>query len=397
MRRSLAAMSLVSVCLGAVALTAATGVLDRDGGEATAASSAAKKRNVALVANAFAGTVDVIEQRSLHRVERIDVAPDYRDCVGDAAPGDAAECVAQNQLSAEGTLILVDDVAASPDGRILYASRPSLGDVAAFRLKTERLLWRVGITGQRPDHLALSPDGARLLVSAREAHGVEVIDTRSATVVDRFPAGHRPHGNEYSEDGEHVYNGSIGHGMAANAEECRCWLTIVDAETMDVERVIEFDQGVRPFAVMPEGNRTYIQLSRLNGLVEYSLAEDRALRTLRLPLTEGATPPGPDADPRAATHHGIALNDDRTKICAAGSISDYVAIVRRRSLSVKAIIPVGDEPAWATSSVNGRYCFVPNKQSDDVSVISYREAAEVARIEVGEHPNRIRAARVRLP
>jgi YVTN family beta-propeller protein len=384
---------LAGLSLTAVAATAAMVAPGRGAGEAPAT----KRLSVILVANSFDGTVDVISQRSFRRLERIDVAPDYRECVGNATTGDEADaCVVDNQLSADGLVILLDDLQISPDDRILYVSRPSLGDVVAFNLKTERLLWRVEVSGRLPDHLALAPDGSRLLVSARGADIVEVIDTRSATIVDQFPTGVRPHGNEYSEDGKLIYNGSIGEGMAP-ADECGCWLTIVDTETMDVKRVLEFEQGIRPFVVMPNGNKAYIQLTHLPGFVEYSLRRARPVRSVQLPVPDETTLIDPESDPRASTHHGIALNDDRTKICAAASISDYVAIVRRRALSVKGIVPVGDEPAWATSSDDGRYCFVPNRDSDDVSVISYRKPREIARIEVGDHPKRIRTARVPVP
>jgi DNA-binding beta-propeller fold protein YncE len=388
----------VLAALGLTAIAAAISVIGvRPGaGEASATRPGERGRDVFLVANAFDGTVDLFGQRSLRRVEQIDVAPDYRQCVGSATtPGDAASCVVDNQLSADGILLLNDDLRVSPGGRVLYVSRPSLGDVAAFDLRTEQMLWRVAVAGLHPDHLALSPDGTRLLVSAKSADVVEVIDTRSATIVDRFPTGDSPHGNDYSEDGELVYNGSMGRGTS-DAMPCRCWLTVVDAETMDVERVIEFDQGIRPFVVTPNGSTAYIQLTLLHGFVEYSLEHERVLRTVQLPLTDETTLLDPGADRRLSTSHGIALNDDGTKICAAETVSDYVAIVRRQSLSVKGIVPVGDEPAWATSSDDGRYCFVPNRESDDVSVISYRKAVEVARIEAGDHPRRIRTARVRL-
>lgn len=389
--------SAVLVGLGLTAVVAAGAIRVNGTDEASAIRPEEKKRDVFLVAHAFEGTVDVISQRNFKRVKRIDVAPDYRECVSNAAaPGEADACVADNQLSAQGTLILLDDLRPSPDGRILYVSRPSLGDVAAISLKTEDLLWRVDVSGRLPDHLALSPDGTRLLVSAKSADVVELIDTRSATIVDRFPTGDSPHGNDYSEDGELVYNGSIGRGTAPDGTPCRCWLTIADAETLDVKRVIEFDQGVRPFVVMPNRRKAYIQLTFLHGFVEYSLKQERPLRTVQLPLTEETTLLAPGSGPSASTHHGIALNHDQTKICAAATVSDYVAIVRRRSLSVKRIIPVGEEPAWATSSDDGRYCFVPNRESDDVSVISYRKAKEVARIEAGDHPRRIRTARMAI-
>jgi hypothetical protein len=385
---------LAALCLTAVGAAVAGHV---GGATGKAASRPTAKHDVFLVANAFAGTIDLFSQRSLAHLERIDVATDYRECVSAAgSPGEAAGCVADNQLAAEATLILLDDLRVSPDGRVLYVSRPSLGDVVAFSLRTERPLWRVTVAERLPDHLALSPDGATLLVSAKSADVVQVIDTRTAAIVDRFPTGESPHGNEYSEDGELVYNGSIGRRRASDGPPCRCWLTIADAATMDVERVIEFDQGVRPFHVMPHGNRAYIQQTFLHGVVEYSLRRERPLRTLQLPLTDESTLLDPNTDPRASTNHGLALSPDRTKICAAATVSDYVAIVRRRSLSVKGAVPVGEEPAWAASSDDGRYCLVPNRASDDVSVISYRRAEEVARLPAGDHPRRIISARVRL-
>lgn len=365
--------------------------------EASANASGDAKRDVLFVPSVD-GTVDVIDQHGFRRVERIDAAPDYRQCVGSATnPGEAAACLADNQLAAEGLLILLDDLRVSPNGRTIYVSRPSLGDVVAIDLRTEELLWHVEVSGNHPDHLALSPDGRRLLVSAKSADLVEVINTRKARIVDSFPTGESPHGNDFSDDGELVYNGSLGRGPAPDGAPCRCWLTIVEAGTMDVRRVIEFDQGVRPFVVMPNGKTAYIQLTFLHGFVEYSLEEERVLRTVELPFAEGVAPLDPASDPRASTNHGIAINAARTRICAAATLSDYAAIVRRRSLAVKHVVPVGKQPAWATSSDDGRFCFVANRESDDLSVISYRTGSELARVPVGDNPRRMRTATVRLP
>lgn len=383
---------LIAAGLTAAAATVAVGDARAPGG----GDATGTRRGVALVANAFDGTVDLIDQRSLRRIGRIDVAPDYRRCVAaGGAAGAFGSCVVDNELAARGVLILVDDLRVSPDGRMLYVSRPSLGDVAAFSLRTERRLWRLDVPGRYADHLALSPDGTRLVVSDRGLDVVHEVDTASVSITDRFATGDTPHGNEYSEDGERVYNGSMGQGMAP-AAECGCWLTIADADTLDVRRVIEFDQGVRPFVVMPNGGRAYIQLTHLPGFVEYDLRRERPLRTMRLPVPDQSTLLEPDSSPPAATHHGIAVDGDRRTICAAATISDYAAIVRRRSLSVKGIVHVGDEPAWASWSGDGRYCFVANRDSDDVSVVSLRRPREVARIDVGDHPVRIRMARVRL-
>jgi DNA-binding beta-propeller fold protein YncE len=164
-----------------------------------------------------------------------------------------------------------------------------------------------------------------------------------------------------------------------------------------VRKVIDFRRGVRPFVVLPNNRIMYVQLSFFHGFIEYDLQRVRRLRTVNLPLSEEAQQMDRSDYPLDSAHHGLAINSDYTKICDAGTVSDYVAIVWRRSLKVQRIIPVGDKPYWATSSLDGRYCFVSNSDSDNVSVISYERATEVARFRVGDHPQRIRMAAVRMP
>jgi DNA-binding beta-propeller fold protein YncE len=98
----------------------------------------------------------------------------------------------------------------SHDGRYLYVSRPSLADVVAFDLRTREIVWRTKVDGNRADHMAISPDGTRLLVSASTAKVVDVIATGSGAIVARFPSGDQPHENNYSRDGKLIYHASIG-------------------------------------------------------------------------------------------------------------------------------------------------------------------------------------------
>lgn len=55
--------------------------------------------------------------------------------------------------------------ATSHDGRTLYVSRPSLADVVAIDLGTRQIVWRVRVEGFRSEHMGISPDGTRLLVT----------------------------------------------------------------------------------------------------------------------------------------------------------------------------------------------------------------------------------------
>jgi len=64
---------------------------------------------------------------------------------------------------------LVDDLFSSPDGTLLYVSRPNFANITAINLRTGRIVWRVGVAGYRSDHMAISADGSRLVVSASTA------------------------------------------------------------------------------------------------------------------------------------------------------------------------------------------------------------------------------------
>jgi hypothetical protein len=75
-------------------------------------------------------------------------------------------------------------------------------------------------------------------------------------------------------------------------------------------------------------------------------------------------------------------------------MSDYAAIVHRDDFSYR-IAGTGTKPYWATNSADGRYCFVSFSGDDAVGVFDYASEREVARIPVGDHPQRMRMGLVR--
>jgi hypothetical protein len=83
----------------------------------------------------------------------------------------------------------------------------------------------------------------------------------------------------------------------------------------------------------------YFQLSSLHGFVEYDLRRDRVRRLVFLPLSATARGlPRQDYSLDSA-HHGLAMNPRGTKLCAAGTTSNYAAIVRRRTMTQPAQPP----------------------------------------------------------
>ena len=102
----------------------------------------------------------------------------------------------------------------------------------------DKIVWRVHVEGNRADHMAISPDGRRLLVSASTARKVHVIDTRSGQIVGNFESGDQPHENNFSRDGKLIYHASIGTVYSPlddplfDDTKGDRWFEVVDARTL---------------------------------------------------------------------------------------------------------------------------------------------------------------------
>jgi hypothetical protein len=150
--------------------------------------------------------------------------------------------------------------------------------------------------------------------------------------------------------------------------------------------------AVRPMALAPDEQFVYFQVSFFHGFVEYDLQNERVTRLANLPLSEEARSKRREEYLLDSAHHGWSMNPSGA--CVAGTMSDYAAIVDRSSFAYR-IAAHGHKPYWATNSKRGSYCFVSFSGDNAVSVISCRKRKEIARIQVGDHPQRMRFGKVR--
>jgi DNA-binding beta-propeller fold protein YncE len=372
---------------------------------------------VLFVGNNWDGTADVIRQGgtarrpTFTRVSRLNIIPDIQERMVEIAtdPVRLAYFLAIRQFVGEGHDQYVDDMFSSHDGRLLVVSRPSLADVVALDLNTGAIVWRFRVAGQRSDHMAMSPDGRRVAVSASTGNVVHILDTFTGQEVGRFPSGDSPHENNYSGDGQRIYHASIGL-VYTPADQPQFDSTkgdrrfqIVDANTNQIIKQLDMGQkleeagypdmsaAVRPMALTQGETMVYFQVSFFHGFVEYDFAQDRVTRVANLP---NEVPHIPREEYLLdSAHHGIAMNPEDTRLCVAGTMSDYAAIVERDTFEYT-LIHGGTKPYWSTNSADGRYCFVSWSGDDKISAISYRTKAEVAQIPVGDHPQRMRIGNV---
>ena len=356
------------------------GVAVLAGGVAMAAPAS---REIAFVSNGQDGTVSLVNVAARKVVGVVDINPEH-------ARGEHT-----------GADNYAQDAEVSPDGRILYVSRGYLDDVAAFDIGTGRLLWKAPLHTGRADHMALSGDGSVIFVSALTDNAVYRISTRDGAITGHFATGVWAHDTKFSSDGQRVYNSSTGVLRALGVPTgppptersgYPYQLTIADPASLKVLDRIRLRTPFRPWAFAPDGKRVYAELSNQRVVVTYDLGQRKVVRRLELPF-----PPGqpPVADwLLAAPYHGLALTPDGHTLCLAGRELDSVVLVGTPELALIATIKVGGAPGWAEIAEGGRVCLLPNGRSNDLSIISIPDRAEVARVPVGRGPRHVRTAEV---
>lgn len=424
-------------------------------GSASAAPD--KLRSVMFVGNNWSGNASIVDADSLEVLQSgINLIPDKKQELNDIRwnPVRLVFYLVIQQGPGQGHDQYVDDMFTTNDGQYLAVSRPSFGDVVwidiakAVAGDRNSIVHEESMDGYRTDHMGLSPDGRRLLVSDSTDRSVheysmvnETVDGTTVTMGQRlrtFESGETPHESNYTKDGERIFHASIGRvytpaddlyagaiklDLVNDALKGDRWFQVVDNESFDV--LHRWDMGkelaeagypgmssaVRPMAVAPDERYVYLQVSFFHGLIEFDTqapdtngTSDYVSGGQAEPSTGAVTrvTPLPNRVPKMplhnyvndSAHHGLSINDSGEKLCVAGTMDDYAALVDRETMNYQ----IYDEattgnsygkPYWTTEGPEDR-CWISLSESDAVAVLDTETGEELAYLPVGDHPQRIR-------
>lgn len=418
-------------------------------------------RDVMFVGNNWAGTATIVDARTRTVLKTgVDLAPDRAQELADIRrkPDQLAFYYLIQQGPGEGHDQLVDDMFTTRDGRYLAVSRPSFADVVwidvarATAGRADAIVREQQMDGYRTDHMGLSPDGRRLLVSDSTRAQVieysmvdEVVGGRQVRMGDRlrtFPTGETPHESNYSTDGSRIFHASIGKvylpgdqnsvgpvkiGPLHDAIKGDRWFQVVDERSFGVTQ--RWDMGkelaeaghegmsaaVRPMAVAPDQRFVYFQVSYFHGIVEFDtqapdidgvvgytaggVPEPRVGRVTRLVELPNRVPDVPlEEYVNDSAHHGLAIDDGGSTLCVAGTMDDYAALVDRetgeaRFFDESTTGHTYKKPYWAVEGL-GDTCWLSLSDSDAVAVLDVETGEELAYLPVGDHPQRVRLGTV---
>jgi hypothetical protein len=414
---------------------------------ASAVAETPDLRSVMFVGNNWAGTASMVDAETLQTLRSgINLIPDKAQELGDIQkdPVKLAQLLLIRYGPGEGHDQYVDDMFTTPDGRYLAVSRPSFADVvwvdiaAAIAGDPDAIVHEEQMDGFRTDHMGLSPDGTRLLVSDSTARTVHEYSMTTFERLRTFESGETPHESNYTKDGSRIFHASIGRvytpgddvyagpvklGPLQDALKGDRWFQVVDNDDFSI--LERWDMGkelaesghpgmssaVRPMAIAPGERFVYFQVSYFHGIVEFDTqAPDRNARVDY--AAGGVAEPRTGAVTRLirlpnrvplmllqnyvndSAHHGLSIDVTGRKLCAAGTMDDYVALVDRATGGYR----IYDEtttghsyakPYWTTEGPGNR-CWVSLSEADAVAVIDFATGRELAHFPVGDHPQRIR-------
>jgi YVTN family beta-propeller protein len=283
----------------------------------------------------------------------------------------------------------------SPDGSRLYIPYRGENDLIVMDRKSEKIIKKVPLSGW-PNEAQTTRDGKLILVcirntgtTAEDAGALDIIDAKSLEKVKSIPTKRGLHDIAVTADGKYAAAGAPGGHF----------LIVFDLQSKEIAWQVQYDYPVNPIVIEnnPDGSgrRIFVQLGPTNGFSVVDFAQRKEVAMIKVPDEPKGFGNGCEA-----ISHGIGISPDQKTLWVnsrtANSVFAYslpdIKLLGRVSLPEQPIpgkAPRGSSPAWVTFSPDSKTVYVSSCGIKTVTAIDVQGMKEVARIAVGEMPDRI--------
>jgi DNA-binding beta-propeller fold protein YncE len=246
----------------------------------------------------------------------------------------------------------IKGIAASVESGLLYVS--TTRRLAAFDLKTDKLVWQKGYDADCCDRMAVSPDGKVLYVPSFGFPKWYVVDAHTGDVITTVTKDGEAHNTIYSPSGERVY-------LAALRSPT---MVVLDPHSNKVIREVgPFSNQIRPFTINGKETIAYVSVNDLLGVGVGDLKTGKVLAEVSVPGYPKGKPRG-----HGTISHGVALTHDETEVWVADGPNKAAHIFDATVMppKYKQTLTLRDEVTWFTCSIDGTLIYPASGEVVDV-------------------------------
>src|SRR6266478_2625192 len=288
----------------------------------------------------------------------------------------------------------------SPDGRLLYIfsrTDPENNFLIVMDRKSEKIVKKVPLSGWA-NEAQTTKDGKLILVcirntgtKAEDTGALDIIDTTTLEKVKSIPVRRGLHDLAVTGDGKYVAAGAPGGRF----------LVVFDLQKMEAAWEVQYDSGVNPIAIEnnPDGSgrRIFVNLGALNSFSVVDFAKRAEVVRIKAPDEPTGFGAGRGCESNA---HGIGISPDQKTLWVNSRPSNSVFAYSLPDIKLLGHVSLPEQivpgkpsrsgnPAWITFTPDSKTVYVSSCGVKMVTAIDVQKMKEVARIPVGEMPDRI--------
>ena len=308
---------------------------------------------------------------------------------------DVVDAATNKVVHTIGNIESAEVVRFSPDGSRLYIPYRGANELLIMDRKSEKIIKKVPLSGW-PNEAQTTKDGKLILVCIRntattveDKGALDVIDAKSMEKVKSIPVERGLHDIAVTGDGKYAAAGAPGGHF----------VVVFDLQKMEIAWQVHYDYGVNPLVIEnnPDGSgkRIFVQLGPTNGFSVVDFAQRKEVAFIKVPDEPKGFGNGCEA-----ISHGIGISPDQKTLWVnsrtANSVFAYalpdIKLLGHVSLPEQPVPGKpnrGSSPAWVTFTPDSKTVYISSCGIKTVTAIDVNALKEVARIPVGEMPDRI--------